>query len=87
MLVSEEETTVALSVPVRVPAAAVTVPDPPNVIDVPFTVTALFANAEFGIAVKPEPIAPDVNVPTDVNDDAVTPDPNVVAFKTDVPLI
>jgi hypothetical protein len=87
-LVNDDDTTVALSaVPVSVPAAAVTVPDAPRLIDVPFTVTALLASAEFGIAVKPDPIAPAVSVPTLVRLDPVTPDPNVVAFNTDVPLI
>ena len=44
--------------PVNVPAAAVTVPEPPKLIDVPFTVTELFVNAELGIDVKfaPDPL-------------------------------
>ena len=43
--VKEELTTVELSVvPVRVPAAAVTVPDAPRAIAVPFTVTELLDN-------------------------------------------
>ena len=54
-----------------------TVPEAPKLIAVPLTVTLLFANAEFGIAVKPTPMAPAVNVPTLVKLLAVTPLANV----------
>jgi hypothetical protein len=39
--------------PVRVPAAAVTVPEPPNEIDVPLTVNELFVKAI--AALEPSP--------------------------------
>ena len=44
----------------------------------PLTVTELFVNAEFGIAVNPVPIDPEVKAPTPVNDDVTTLLANVV---------
>ena len=59
--VKEELTTVELSVvPVRVPAAAVTVPDAPRAIAVPFTVIELFDNWAFVIEPK---VPPSVRLP------------------------
>ena len=51
---------------------------PPSEIAVEPTVTELFVNAAFGIAVNPVPIDPEVKVPTLVNDDVTTPLANVV---------
>jgi hypothetical protein len=51
---------------------------PPSEIVVEPTVTALLANAAFGIAVNPVPIDPEVKVPTLVSDDVTTPLANVV---------
>ena len=45
---------------------AVIVPVPPRAIVDPLTITALLAKAVLGMAVKPVPIAPTVNVPTPV---------------------
>ena len=45
---------------------------------VPLIATLLLANAEFGIAVNPVPIDPEVKVPTLVNDDVITPLARVV---------
>jgi hypothetical protein len=57
-LVNEELTTVEFKVtPVRVPAAAVTVPEAPNEIAVPFTVTEELVNPALGM-VETEPITP-----------------------------
>jgi hypothetical protein len=66
-LVKLEETILLASVvPVSDDAGATvdTVADPPSAIVVPLIVTLLFANAEFAIGVKPEPIDPLVNIPT-----------------------
>lgn len=68
----EAVTPLARVLPVRVPAAAVTVPLLPSAIAVPFTVTLLFASAELAIAVKPDPIVPEVSVPTLVRLDETT---------------
>ncbi len=63
--VREDVTTVEFKVvPVSVPAAAVTVADPPSDIDVPLTVIELLARLELPIAVNPTPIDPDVKAPT-----------------------
>jgi hypothetical protein len=49
--VRDEAVTVAFNVvPVKVAALAVTVPEPPKLIDVPFTVTEELARPLFGIA-------------------------------------
>jgi len=70
-LVRLEDTTVAFNVvPVNVPAAAVTVPDAPNAIGVPFTVTDEFARYAFAIPVPCQ--TPVAIVPTDVRDDPTT---------------
>ena len=45
---------------------------PPSEIDVEPTVTELYVNAAFGIAVNPVPIDPEVKAPTVVNDDVTT---------------
>jgi hypothetical protein len=70
-LVRDDETTVLFSVvPVKVPAAAVTVPDPPKEIEVPLTVNELFARFALAIAVPFQ--VPEVIVPTVVRDDETT---------------
>jgi hypothetical protein len=72
-LVSDEAVTPdANVVPVKVPAAAVTVPLPPREIAVPFTVTLLFTNPLFGMFVMfiPLPLNPidDETFPNTDND-------------------
>jgi len=61
-LVNDEPVTVEFKVvPVKVPAAAVTVPDAPRAIETPLTVRLEFAKPAFGIVVDavklPEPLA------------------------------
>jgi hypothetical protein len=69
--VNDDAVTPELSVaPVKVPAAAVTVPEDPRLMDVPLTVTALLARYALAIA---EPFqVPAVIVPTEVKDEPVT---------------
>ena len=66
-------------VPVKVPAAAVTVPDPPKEIEVPLTVNELFARYVLVIAVPFQ--TPEVIVPTLVREDETTFDAKVVPVK------
>ena len=55
-LVSDDVTTLdARVMPVRVPADAVTVAEPPNAIPVPFIVTTLLVSAALGMLVRPAP--------------------------------
>jgi hypothetical protein len=53
----------------------------PRAQTVPLIVVDELASAEFGIAVKPTPIAPDVSVPTEVRDEPVMPDGSDVPVK------
>ena|SRR5260221_743133 len=64
------------------------VPDPAPVLMpvVPFTVVPVIVLA-VAIVPKPEAIEPLVRAPTVVREDVVTPEPNVVAESTSVPLI
>jgi hypothetical protein len=57
-------------VPVKVPAAAVTVPEAPSAIEVPLTVTELLARFALAIAVPFH--TPEVIVPTLVREDETT---------------
>lgn len=54
---------------------------------VPVMTSAVTSDEPMEMFPKPEPKAPEVNVPTVVRDETVTPAPNVDAFKTWSPLI
>ena len=70
--------------PLDVHFDVLTVMLPPSDTDVPLIVIAEFASAELAIAVKPDPIAPEVSVPTEVSEELTTPLPSVVAERTSI---